>query len=107
MRLPFLILAFLVWPALTGAGAPVPAPMKCLEKHLLRTKSDQAYASPPQGDRGYDVQSYDLDVTLDPSDRTITGVNHVRLRALDDNLASVRLDLVDELESMWRAPADG
>jgi aminopeptidase N len=75
---------------------PHPAPMKCLEHSVLRPKADDR-PPPPEGDRGYDVVSYDLDIRFDPSTRTVQGVNVIRLRPLAEGLYDVRFDLVDEL----------
>jgi aminopeptidase N len=97
MRFILLAMAVLLLPALAGAGVPEPAPMKCLDHSPLLGKSDSDWPPPPQGDRGFDVLSYDLDLILDPSRKTITGMNAVRLRALEGDLDRVRLDLVDEL----------
>ncbi len=52
---------------------------------------------PPQHDRGYDVTSYDLDLAIVPSARSIEGTNAVGLRALAAGLDTVVLDLTANL----------
>ena len=100
-----LILVTAVTRAVTGpatAGYP-PAPAKCRLPAGMRaddggpfTKADD-FPPPPADDRGYDVLAYDLEITLDPTTRTIDGQVDVALTALREGLTRVRLDLVSAL----------
>jgi hypothetical protein len=47
---------------------------------------------PQDGNGGYDVRHYDLDVTYDPATDTVTGVTRIRARATQ-NLSRFNLDL--------------
>ena len=108
---PFACICLLV-AALTGppVGAfartiPPPSPAKCrLPVELLASETpapadadDDQFPPPPSGDRGYDVLSYDLDIQLFPTDRSLTGRVDIGLIAVGEGLTRVRLDLVDEL----------
>jgi len=96
-KLQFLLVLLSLLPVSGRADfIPRPAPMKCLEHSSLRPKADDR-PTPPEGDRGYDVLNYDLEIKFDPSEKTIEGVNTIRLRPLADGLQDIRLDLVDEL----------
>jgi aminopeptidase N len=79
---------------------PEPAPAKC-RHHLWPGEYDLAHKSdfppPPTGDRGFDVLTYDLDLTLDPEGAHITGTVDIGLLVVSAGLDTVRLDLVDEL----------
>ncbi len=98
----FIILVYLLtvtftWPA-TGSTArtlPEPSPAKC--RLPVEWLTDKDFPPPPSGDRGYDVLSYDLDIQLFPTERTITGTVDIGLSALAAGLQQVRLDLVDDL----------
>jgi aminopeptidase N len=58
-------------------------------------------APPADDSRGFDVLSYDLELTIDPSDRSIAGDLLVRLaavdRGIDFDLQQIHIDLVPEL----------
>ena len=87
--------------ALGTDQSPVPAPAICgLPSHLVAglaaDKADEP--PPPADDRGYDVLNYDLDIRLDPADRTITGTVAIQVQSLRDDMAGLRLDLVEELQ---------
>jgi aminopeptidase N len=92
----------------TGAmarPAPQPSPAKCrLPVELLTGGPAEIFDSaldefppPPSGNRGYDVLSYDLDIQLFPTDRSLTGRVDIGLKALEEGLTEVRLDLVNDL----------
>ena len=51
-------------------------------------------------DRGFDVLSYDLQITLEPGPRTIKGRLSLGLTALGENLSLVHLDLVENMECL-------
>ncbi|MEN8005603.1 MAG: M1 family metallopeptidase [Candidatus Krumholzibacteriota bacterium] len=92
----------------TGAGAvtsPEPSPAKCRlpverqvgDPSISTAKTAADFPPPPAGDRGYDVQSYDLDLELIPDSRSLSGSVDIGLTALADGLTHIRLDLVDNL----------
>ena len=99
-------------PAGAADAAPfrfTPAPVNCSHgkayRDMLRAETEGTPAGslradtppPPDGDRGYDVQRYDLDVRLLPETSSIVGTVTITLRALDAPLDRILLDLVDEL----------
>ncbi len=93
-------------PVLAGTP-PLPAPEKCATGHLLAPAlSRDDYPPPPAGDRGFDVLTYDLDLTILPDSYSIDGRLAMTLVVLAAELDTVRLDLVDEL-SCTRAGSDG
>ena len=109
----FLICLCLLMAVVTGPPtsaiarpAPEPSPAKCrLPVELLTDGPAETLDSaldefppPPGGDRGYDVLSYDLDIQLFPTDRSLTGRVDIGLTALEEGLTGVRLDLVNDLE---------
>jgi len=74
----------------TQALALPPAP-PC--KHGLKALA----ADDGDGDRGFDVLAYDLDLSLDPAAARVDGTVSASIRLTDAALDSVRLDLVPEL----------
>jgi len=80
--------------AFPAGGAPTPAPAGC---PVPAFPAGEEFPPPPAGDRGFDVLSYDLDIRLDPTGSRIQGTVAIGLASLVENLADVRLDLVDEL----------
>ncbi len=62
---------------------------------------------PATGTRGYDVLSYDLDITLDPVASSISGRVDVGLQALENDLAMIHLDLVSTLDCLEVSNSDG
>jgi len=80
------------------SGAPLPAPAIC-KPAPNPTAALLDETIPPAGTRGYDVLSYDLDLRLDPSARTIVGQVIIGLAGVDAfaDLSLVQLDLVPEL----------
>jgi len=100
-----LILSGLIW-LLAGSAVPVsavaqtePAPLFC--KPALQFSNTSVDLPPPADTRGYDVLSYDLELTVDPAERSILGDVLVRLRAVDTgvdfDMVQVLIDLVPEL----------
>jgi len=83
------LLALLCLLAAAGTAAPPAAPV-C--KRAL-----QAADAVADGDRGYDVEAYELDLRLDPSAERVDGRVSVVLTVTDAGLDSLRLDLVPEL----------
>ncbi len=115
--------------AAVAAGAadrPLPQPAPCKTAPFATapfnaapwttaTAGAAAAPPPPQHDRGYDVTSYDLDLAIVPSARSIEGTNAVGLRALAAGLDTVVLDLTANLVcdgvtrragTVTRAPAE-
>jgi aminopeptidase N len=88
------LLAFLAATHLPLGAAPRPAPAKCRTESLL---ARDEFPPPPEGDRGFDVLSYDLDIRLDPTSSSINGQVAIGLASLAPGLTSVQLDLVQEL----------
>jgi len=95
----FLLLAAFVVSA-EGAVARTslePSPAKCRLPVASAAAPDEEFPPPPSGNRGYDVQSYDLDIRLIPSDWAIIGRIDIGVIALDQGLTRIRLDLVNDL----------
>jgi len=95
----FLVLAV---PAGSAEGAFArtslePSPAKCRLPVALAGSPDEEFPPPPTGNRGYDVQSYDLDIQLFPDDWSLTGRIDIGMTALSEGLTRVSLDLVNDL----------
>ncbi|MCP4293366.1 MAG: M1 family metallopeptidase [bacterium] len=58
------------------------------------------FPAPETGSRGYDVQSYDLELVLDPSVQTVSGRVNIGLLALDNNLRQIHLDLTENMQCL-------
>lgn len=83
-----------------GASRPHPSPAPLCGHPALPPGAvdDGDYPEPPRGSRGYDVQRYDLDLRIDPADRSVAGSVRVTLQAVDGPLSEVLLDLVPGLD---------
>ncbi len=95
----FLLLAVLVG-SVEGAFARTslePSPAKCRLPLELAASIDEEFPPPPSGHRGYDVQSYDLDIQLFPDDWSLSGRVDIGVTALAGGLSRIRLDLVSDL----------
>jgi len=94
------------WPPEALARADLePSPTKCRlpVEWLSRNPgeapvaTDEEFPPPPDGDRGYDVLSYDLDIQLFPTTWSLAGKVDIGLIALAAGVTRVRLDLVNDL----------
>ncbi|MCK9996884.1 MAG: M1 family metallopeptidase [Candidatus Krumholzibacteria bacterium] len=91
---------FLLLAMVGGAFARVslePSPAKCRLSLEPAKALDEKFPPPPGGSRGYDVQSYDLDIQLFPDDWSLTGRVDIGMTALAGDLTRLRLDLVNDL----------
>lgn len=87
--------------AAAGAAASDPTPIELFRnaewaRHVDAMRAESgAFGKIPVHDRTYDIAFYDIDVTVDPSDSTLTGTVWVRARSLVDSLTRIDLDLID------------
>ncbi|TDW96603.1 M1 family metallopeptidase [Dinghuibacter silviterrae] len=70
--------------------------MHAPDRHLGFTRADTLEGAPLPARTCYDVLFYDLDVALDPSQRSVQGRNRIRFRAVRD-FDSLQLDLYANL----------
>jgi len=54
---------------------------------------------PPTGSRGFDVLHYELELTIDPQERSVAGRVGIDLQAVDAGLDRVLVDLVNNLQA--------
>jgi hypothetical protein len=80
-----------------AAGAPVASVrLHAPDRHLGFTRADTLEGAPLPARTCYDVLFYDLNVAVDPVERTVRGKNRIRFRALRD-LDSIQVDLYGNL----------
>ena len=97
ISLPILLLAATIARADTTVKPVDYPPVAC--KHAVA-----ASILVEDGDRGYDVVSYELDLRVDPDDESISGTVTLICRLVSAELDSLRLDLVSDLtvdRVMW------
>jgi len=70
---------------------------RALVSELARTRSGRAALSPEGAERGYDVLTYDLRFELDPAVVALEGSAAIRVAAVRNGVAEVRLDLDDAM----------
>jgi aminopeptidase N len=96
-----LLSAQTAWAA-EAKGPRAPAPADCKPVPMMwANRSAADVPPPPDGSRGFDVLSYDLELRLDPGALAIAGLVTIRLAAVPSpmtaTLDTVVLDLVPEL----------
>ncbi len=96
MRVRFLLILCVAMICGHAAARDLPVPAPC-HTPLLPAPALIDTTRPPGSDRGYDVQSYDLTLDIDPDARQIAGRVAVGVRPLRADLNRVVLDLVQNL----------
>ncbi len=84
-------------PSVAMAETPQPSPYHAPPAPLA---SRTNFPPPASGTRGFDVLSYDLDISLDPNPGTIAGRVDVGLQSLQNGLQLIHLDLVSTLDCL-------